>query len=59
MEEKLKKIVEEQNLEQENPEELALLLWQVLKQYEQVEFQKVTGLALSYVIKGIELFIDR
>ena len=33
MEEKLKKIVEEQNLEQENPEELALLLWQVLKQY--------------------------
>ena len=49
MEEKLKKIVEEQNLEQENPEELALLLWQVLKQYEQVEFQTVKGLA----------FIDR
>ena len=40
MEEKLKKIVEEQNLEQENPEELALLLWQVLKQYEQVECNK-------------------
>ena len=50
MEEKLKKIVEEQNLEQENPEELALLLWQVLKQYE---------LAFTYVIKGNEMFIDR
>ena len=47
MEEKLKKIVEEQNLEQENPEELALLLWQVLKQYEQVEFQTVKGLAFT------------
>ena len=35
MEEKLKKIVEEQNLEQENPEELALLLWQVLKRSEE------------------------
>ena len=59
MEEKLKKIVEEQNLEQENPEELALLLWQVLKQYEQVEFQTVKGLAFTYVIKGNEMFIDR
>ena len=56
MEEKLKKIVEEQNLEQENPEELALLLWQVLKQYEQVEFQTVKGLAFTYVIKGNEMF---
>ena len=52
MEEKLKKIVEEQNLEQENPEELALLLWQV-------EFQTVKGLAFTYVIKGNEMFIDR
>ena len=59
MEEKLKKIVEEQNLEQENPEELALLLWQGLKQYEQVEFQTVKGLAFTYVIKGNEMFIDR
>ena len=59
MEEKLKKIVEEQNLEQENPEELALLLWQVLKQYEQVEFQTVKGLAFTYVINGNEMFIDR
>ena len=59
MEEKLKKIVEEQNLEQENPGELALLLWQVLKQYEQVEFQTVKGLAFTYVIKGNEMFIDR
>ena len=47
MEEKLKKIVEEQNFEQENPEGLALLLWQVLKLYEQVEFQTVKGLAFT------------
>ena len=57
MEEKLKKIVEEQNLEQENPEELALLLWQVLKQYEQVEFQTVKGLAFTYVIKATKCLL--
>lgn len=59
MKEKLKKIVEEQNLEQENSEELALLLWQILKQYESVEFQTVKGLAFTYAIKGNEMFIDR